>query len=78
MQSADLNRNRSKGVCKVLHDAGQALVGPFKNLFSIKDGKTAMTVNWGLAALVYLVVGFLATLIARASPRRMRSAGPAV
>ncbi|MDQ6817821.1 MAG: hypothetical protein M3018_10540 [Actinomycetota bacterium] len=74
-----LNANPTNSIVKDLHDAGQTLVGPFKNLFSIKDGKTAMTVNWGLAALVYLVVGgFVATLIARVSPRRMRPVGPAV
>ena len=72
--------NPSNGIVKDLHDAGQALVGPFKNLFSIKNGKTAMAVNWGLAALIYFVVGgFIASLIARASPRRrIGSVGPAV
>lgn len=71
--------NPANAIVKDLHDAGQALAGPFKNLFSIKNGKTAMVVNWGLAALVYLVVGgFLASLIARMSPRAMRRVGPAV
>jgi hypothetical protein len=74
-----LSANPNNAIVKDLHDAGQALAGPFKNLFSIKDGKTAMAVNWGIAALVYLVVGgFLASMIARISPRRMGSVGPAV
>ena len=74
-----LSGNPANAIVKDLHDAGGALAGPFKNLFSIRDGKTAMAFNWGLAALVYLAGGgFLASLIARVSPRRMRSVGPAV
>ena len=35
------------------------------------DAKLAMVVNWGLAALVYVVVGgFIASLLARMTPRR--------
>ncbi len=74
-----LGANPANTIVKDLHDAGQTLAGPFKNLFSIMNGKTAMTVNWGLAAIVYLIVGgFLASMIGRASPRAVRSVGPAV
>ena len=64
--------NPSNGIVSAVHDAAAWLVGPFKNLFSIHNAKLAMAVNWGLAALVYLVVGHLiATLLARmGTPRR--------
>ena len=64
--------NPSNGIVSAVHDAAAWLVGPFKNLFSIHNAKLAMAVNWGLAALVYLVVGhFIATLLARmGTPRR--------
>jgi len=64
--------NPSNGIVSTIHDAGAWLVGPFKNLFSIHNAKLAMAVNWGLAALVYLVVGhFIASLLARiGTPRR--------
>src|SRR5437588_5523676 len=63
--------NPSNGIVKAIHDAGAWLVGPFKNLFSIHNAKVAMAVNWGLAALVYLVVGhFIASLLVRMTPRR--------
>ena len=66
-----LGANQSNAIVKDIHDAGQWLVGPFKNLFSIHNAKLAMAVNWGLAALVYLVVGHLiASLLARMTPRR--------
>jgi hypothetical protein len=67
-----LGANQSNGIVSAVHDAGAWLVGPFKNLFSIHNAKLAMAVNWGLAALVYLVVGhFIATLLARmGAPRR--------
>ena len=64
--------NPSNGIVSAVHDVAAWLVGPFKNLFSIHNAKLAMAVNWGLAALVYLVVGHLiATLLARmGTPRR--------
>ena len=66
-----LGANPSNGVVSAIHDAGAWLAGPFKNLFSIHNAKLAMAVNWGLAALVYLVVGhIIASLLARMTPRR--------
>lgn len=66
-----LGANPSNGIVKAIHDAGAWLVGPFKNLFSIHNAKVAMAVNWGLAALVYLIVGHLiASLLVRMTPRR--------
>ena len=62
--------NPSNGIVSAIHDAGAWLVGPFKNLFNIHNAKLAMAVNWGLAALVYLIVGHLiASLLARMTPR---------
>jgi len=66
-----LGANPSNGIVKAIHDAGAWLVGPFKNLFSIHNAKVAMAVNWGLAAVVYLLVGhFIASLLARMTVRR--------
>jgi hypothetical protein len=66
-----LGANQSNGIVSAIHDAGAWLVGPFKNLFSIHHAKVAMAVNWGLAALVYLIVGhIIASLLVRMTPRR--------
>jgi hypothetical protein len=63
--------NPANAIVRDIHDAAAWFVGPFKNLFSIHNAKLAMVVNWGLAALVYVVVGgFIASLIARLTPRR--------
>jgi hypothetical protein len=57
-----LNANPSNGIVDAIHQAGSWLSSPFHNLFSPKDGDLRMALNWGLAALVYLVV---ARIIAR-------------
>jgi hypothetical protein len=63
--------NPANAIVRDIHDAAAWFVGPFKNLFSIHDAKLAMLVNWGLAAVVYVVVGgFIASLLARMTPRR--------
>jgi hypothetical protein len=66
-----LGANQHNVIVSDIHDAGQWLAGPFKNLFAIHNAKVAMAVNWGLAALVYVLVGHLiASLLARMTPRR--------
>jgi hypothetical protein len=62
--------NPANAIVRDIHDAAAWFVGPFKNLFSIHDAKLAMLVNWGLAAVLYVVVGgFIASLLARMTPR---------
>jgi hypothetical protein len=66
-----LSANPHNVIVSDVHDAGQWLVGPFHNVFSVKGAKVHTAANWGLAALVYVVVGhLLASLAARATPRR--------
>lgn len=65
-----LSANPANSIVKDIHDVAKALVGPFKNVFSIKNAKASLAVNWGLAAVVYMIVGgLIAGLIARAAPR---------
>jgi hypothetical protein len=69
--------NPGNAIVSDIHDAGKALVGPFKDVFSIKNPKTSIAANWGLAALVWLVVGgFIASLIARAAPTGVHPSRP--
>jgi hypothetical protein len=61
-----LGANASNELVSTITDWARWLVGPFRDLFSIANAKVAIAVNWGLAALVYLVVGsFIARLAAR-------------
>ena len=63
--------NPANAVVRDIHDAAAWFVGPFKNLFSIHNAKLAMVINWGLAALVYVIVGgLIASLLARMTARR--------
>jgi len=71
--------NPGNAIVKDIHDIAQTLVGPFKNMFSIKNPKASIAVNWGVAALVYLIVGsFIASLIARAAPSGVHPREPVV
>jgi hypothetical protein len=75
-----LSANPSNAIVRDIHDAASTLVGPFKNLFSINGHpKATLAVNWGLAAVVYLVVGgLIASLIARTARPGYRRTRPVV
>ena len=62
-----LGANPSNAIVREIHDAASTLVGPFKNVFSFRGHpKATLAANWGLAVIVWLVVGHLiASLIAR-------------
>ncbi len=69
--------NPANSIVSDIHDAGNWLAGPFRNVFTVKNGKEAIALNWGLAAVVYLIVGaLLASLIARLTAGRFGSARP--
>ena len=64
---AILAANRHNVIVATISDVARSLVGPFDRLFTPRDPKLRIAVNWGIAALVYLLVGMLiAALIARA------------
>jgi hypothetical protein len=75
-----LSANPSNAIVHDIHVAASTLVGPFKNLFSIGGHpKATLVVNWGIAAIVYLVVGgLIARLIARTATRSARPARRAI
>jgi hypothetical protein len=64
-----LKANRSNDIVKLIHDAALWLVGPFKDVFSLHDPKLQVAVNWGLALVVYVIVGrTVASLLRRPRP----------
>ena len=72
-----LGANRQNAVASFVLSIAQWLVTPFKVLFRLKPEQLQVAVNWGVAALVYLVVGFaLASLLTlvwrRLTPGRYR------
>jgi energy-converting hydrogenase Eha subunit B len=62
--------NPANVIVRDIHDVGKVLVGPFHNVFTIKNPKASIAANWGLAAVVWLIVGsVIASLLARIAPR---------
>ncbi|WP_232828233.1 hypothetical protein [Kribbella monticola] len=49
--------NQSNEIVRFVLDRGHDLVGPFKDLFRLQTAKNTLLVNWGIAALVYLIAG---------------------
>jgi hypothetical protein len=61
-----LSANPSNSIVSSVHDAARSLVGPFQGMFKPHDHKLAIAINWGIAALVYVIVGSLiARLVSR-------------
>jgi len=62
-----LEANRSNDLVQVVRDAARFLAGPFDGLFSLERNKVEIAVNWGIAAVVWLLLG---RLVARLLLRR--------
>ena len=63
-----LGANGGNAVVSVIYDVAGWLVTPFKGIFSLDSQKATTALNWGLAALVYAIVGgLIASLLARAA-----------
>jgi hypothetical protein len=75
-----LSANPSNSIVSSVHDAARSLVGPFNGMFKPHDHKLAIAINWGIAALVYVIVGSLIArlvlLIGSAGLRRRRTGTP--
>ena len=57
-----LEANTGNSIVSFVLDVADFLVGPFDGLFTPKDPKLEVVINYGIAAVIYLVVG---SLIAR-------------
>ena len=54
-----LKANATNTIVSDVHDGARWLAGPFDGIFSFHSARVALAVNWGLAAVVYAVVGGL-------------------
>jgi hypothetical protein len=57
-----LKANPANSIVSEIHSWAHWLAGPFDGIFSFHNANTAIAVNWGIAAVVYL---FVAVLIVR-------------
>ena len=60
-----LDANKSNDIVKALLDAAEFLVGPFKDVFKPDGAKAKVAVNYGLAAVVYAIIGGLIAKLLR-------------
>lgn len=61
-----LKANPKNTIVRDVHDAAKFLVGPFDDLFTPHDHKLAIAINWGIAVVIYVVVGrIIARLLRR-------------
>jgi hypothetical protein len=54
-----LKANASNSIVSEVHDWARSLAGPFDGMFSFHNAHVTIAVNWGIAAIVYSVVGGL-------------------
>jgi hypothetical protein len=54
-----LKANPTNSIVSDVHDAARWFAGPFDGIFSFHSARVALAVNWGLAAVVYALVGGL-------------------
>jgi hypothetical protein len=54
-----LGANGGNAIVSVVYDVAGWLVTPFKGIFSLDSAKGEIAANWGLAAVVYAIVGGL-------------------
>jgi hypothetical protein len=65
-----LKANPTNAIVSDVHGWAHSLAGPFDGIFSFHNPRVAIAVNWGIAALVYLLVGgLIAHLIGRSHRR---------
>ncbi len=63
-----LGANTSNGLVNAVDDAARWLATPFKGVFTPEGKDARIVLNWGLAAVLYSIVGgVIANLLFRAS-----------
>ncbi len=64
-----LGANMGNDIVSTVDDAARFLVGPFDGLFKPDDRKLEIAINWGIALVVYVIVGrLIAGLLRRPGP----------
>jgi ABC-type uncharacterized transport system permease subunit len=61
-----LEANPRNDIVSAINDVAKFFVGPFEDLFKLKDHKLNVAVNYGIALAVYFIVGrIIASLLRR-------------
>jgi hypothetical protein len=54
-----LEANPDNTIVSAIDDAASALVGPFDGMFELDNAEATIALNWGIGAVVYLILGAL-------------------
>lgn len=67
----DVKANPSNGIVKGIHDAAHWFTSPFAGMFHVHGARAELSLNWGVAAIIYLaaavIIAAIVTRQARAS-----------
>jgi len=60
--------NEGNAIVSAILDLDRFLVGPFRDIFDLERGRETLqiAINWGIAAVVYLVIAALLAALVRA------------
>ncbi len=62
-----LDANAKNTIVSDVSDWAKTLAGPFDGIFNLSSAKGTIALNWGIAALVYAIIGgIIASFVARA------------
>jgi uncharacterized protein YggT (Ycf19 family) len=62
------NANGNNDIVHFFMQVGSFFATPFKQLFTVRGHKQDILVNWGIAAVAYLVLGGLLARLSRRGP----------
>jgi len=60
-----VNANQNNDIVDLILDIGRFFARPFEDLFPQADPKNDILLNWGIAAVAYLIIGAIIARIVR-------------
>jgi hypothetical protein len=60
-----VNANQNNDIVDLVLDIGRFFARPFEDLFPQDDPKDNILINWGIAAVAYLIIGAIIARIVR-------------
>ena len=73
-----LKASPSNTIVSHIHNWAKWLVGPFDGMFHLHSARGTVALNWGIALVVYLVIGSLLARIVLTPARAFRRRTPTV
>ena len=65
-----LEANEDNAIVDVILEIGRFFTRPFRDIFEMDDNKLEIAVNWGIGAVVWILLGILISTLVHAILRR--------